>query len=67
MTAVPESGYHFIGWSDGVETAARTYSDVRATSTVTAYFAADPTTPPTTTVSGLRSGWFRHAVTLGTR
>ena len=64
VTAVPESGYHFIGWSDGVETAVRTDSAVQGNLTVTADFAANPTTPPTTTVSGLRSGWVRHAVTL---
>ena len=64
VTAVPESGYHFIGWSDGVETAARTDTDVQGDAAMTADFAANPTTPPTTTVSGLRSGWVRHAVTL---
>ncbi len=64
VTAEPDSGYHFSGWSDGVTTAARTDTDVQAALTVTADFAANPTVPPTTTVSGLPSGWSRHAVTL---
>ncbi len=64
VTAVPESGYHFTGWSDGVTAAARTDSSVQAALTVTADFAANPTVPPITTVSGLRSGWSRHRVRL---
>ena len=28
MTAVPNTGYHFVDWSDGVLTAARTDLDV---------------------------------------
>ncbi len=64
VAAAPQSGYHFSGWSDGVTTAARTDSAVQADLTVTADFAANPTVPPSTTVSGLRSGWSRHAVSL---
>ena len=64
VTAAPESGYHFTGWSDGVTTAERTDTDVQAALTVTADFAVNPTVPPTTRVSGLPSGWSRHAVTL---
>ena len=41
---MPESGYHFIGWSDGVTTAERTDTDVQAALTVTADFAVNPTT-----------------------
>ena len=41
VTAVPNTGYHFVDWSDGVLTAARTDLDVMANLTVTANFAAD--------------------------
>ena len=41
MTAVPNTGYHFVDWSDGVLTAARTDLDVTANLTVTANFAID--------------------------
>ena len=39
VTAVPNSGYHFVSWSDGVLTAARTDINVTADITVTASFA----------------------------
>ena len=41
VTAVPNVGYHFVDWSDGVFTAARTDLDVTANITVTANFAID--------------------------
>ena len=41
VTAVPNIGYHFVDWSDGVLTAARTDLDVTANITVTANFAID--------------------------
>ena len=41
VTAVPNTGYHFVDWSDGVLTAARTDLDVTANVTVTANFAID--------------------------
>ena len=41
MTAVPNIGYHFVDWSDGVLTAARTDLNVTANITVTANFAID--------------------------
>jgi hypothetical protein len=41
VTAVPDSGYHFAGWSDGVTTATRTDTNVTDSITVTANFAAD--------------------------
>ena len=41
VTAVPNTGYHFVDWSDGVLTAARTDLDVTANITVTANFAID--------------------------
>ncbi|MEI6039866.1 MAG: InlB B-repeat-containing protein [Candidatus Berkelbacteria bacterium] len=41
VTAVPNSHYHFVSWSDGVLTAARTDSNITADITVTATFAID--------------------------
>lgn len=40
VTAIPDTGYYFTGWSDGVATAARTEMDVQANLSVTANFAA---------------------------
>ena len=40
VTAVPNAGYHFVDWSDGVLTAARTDTNVTANVSVTANFAA---------------------------
>jgi hypothetical protein len=40
VTAVPATGYHFVAWSDGVTTAARTDSNVTADHTVSATFAS---------------------------
>jgi hypothetical protein len=42
VTAVPNTGFHFAGWSDGVGTAARTEASVTADLSVTATFAANP-------------------------
>jgi hypothetical protein len=39
VTAVPADGYHFEGWSDGVDTPSRTDSKVTANLAVTANFA----------------------------
>ena len=41
VTAVANTGYHFVDWSDGVLTAARTDLDVSANLTVTANFVLD--------------------------
>ncbi len=41
VTAVPNTGYHFVGWSDGVLTESRTDSNVTANISVTANFAID--------------------------
>ena len=41
VTAVPNAGYRFVSWSDGVLTAARTDLNVTADITVTASFASD--------------------------
>ena len=42
VTAVPYSGYRFVGWSDGVATAARTDTNVRADLNLVAEFAPIP-------------------------
>ena len=41
VTAVPDIGYHFANWSDGVLTATRTDTNVTADLSVTANFAID--------------------------
>ncbi|HEY5484686.1 MAG TPA: InlB B-repeat-containing protein [Propionibacteriaceae bacterium] len=41
VTAVPNTGYHFVNWSDGVTTAARTDGTVTGAVTVSATFALD--------------------------
>ncbi len=41
VTAVANSGYHFVNWSDGITTAARTDANVTANKSVTANFAID--------------------------
>ena len=48
VTAVPDVGYHFVSWSDGVLTAGRTDLNVTADITVTATFAANPAVPAIT-------------------
>ena len=41
MTATPNTGYHFVSWSDAYPTAARTDLNVTANINVTATFALD--------------------------
>ena len=41
VTAVPETGYHFVNWSDGSTVNPRTDSNVTANVNVTANFAID--------------------------
>ncbi len=41
VTAVPDAGYHFTGWSDGIKTPGRTDSKVKTDLAVTASFAID--------------------------
>jgi len=50
VTAVPDTGYHFVQWSDGVLTASRTDTSVTADINVTATFAIDTTGPVVTNV-----------------
>ncbi|NIK69581.1 hypothetical protein FHT67_003018 [Paenibacillus sp. BK720] len=38
-TAMPDTGYHFVSWSDGAETATRVDRDVKADKSVSASFA----------------------------
>jgi uncharacterized repeat protein (TIGR02543 family) len=45
VTAIPDTGYHFVDWSDGVTTAARTDLNVTGDIIVTANFALDNQTP----------------------
>jgi hypothetical protein len=42
VTAVPNSGYHFVNWSDGGTTATRTDTNVTVSRTLTANFAVGP-------------------------
>jgi len=42
VNAVPDEGYHFVDWSDGVMTASRTDTNVIADISVTANFKANP-------------------------
>lgn len=41
VTAVPDLGYHFIGWSDGVETLSRTDLNITGSSSYVANFGLD--------------------------
>ena len=50
VTAVPDVGYHFVSWSDGVLTAARTDLNVMADLSVSASFAINQYTLTATTV-----------------
>jgi hypothetical protein len=49
VTAVPDIGYHFTSWSDGILTAARTDINVTADISVTANFEITINPAPTTT------------------
>lgn len=53
VTAVPDNGYGFVQWSDGVLTAARTDTNVTADVNVTASFAL---APPVVTSFAINSG-----------
>ena len=52
VTAVPNTGWHFVDWSDGVLTASRTDLDVSANIAVTANFAIDTYTLAVTSDHG---------------
>jgi beta propeller repeat protein len=45
VTAVPAEGYHFVAWSDGLKSASRTDTDVKADLSVTASFGLNEYSP----------------------
>ena len=67
VTAVPNVGYHFVSWSDGVLTAARTDTNVTSDITVTANFAIDTfTLTYSAGVGGTLTGTSPQTVNYGT-
>jgi hypothetical protein len=66
VTAVPNTGYHYVSWSDGVTTAARTDANVEADHSVTASFAIDTfTLTPTAGLHGAISPASPQTVAYG--
>ena len=66
VTAVPNTGYHFVGWSDGVTTAARTDANVKVDHSVTASFAISTfTLTPTAGLHGAVSPASPQTVAYG--
>ncbi len=59
VTAVPDTGYHFTGWSDGILTATRTDTNITGAKSITASFAIDTHTLTYRATNGTISG---HAV-----
>lgn len=55
VAAVPDSGYQFVGWSDGVTTANRTDQNVQADLQVTAEF-REQLSPPEEVSTGVDNG-----------
>src|SRR5580765_1193311 len=67
VTAVPNAGYHFVSWSDGVLTATRTDTSGEGTITVTASFAINQYTltynaGPNGSISGTTAQTVNHGV-----
>jgi hypothetical protein len=62
VTAVPDVGYRFLSWSDGVLTAERTDANVTVDHSVTATFG--PAGPPNTIANGVPSGWSKRSVNV---
>jgi uncharacterized repeat protein (TIGR01451 family) len=60
VTAVPNSGYHFVSWSDGRTSNPRTDTNVTSAISVTASFVADPVPVVTTPVG---QGYLKLTVT----
>ena len=56
VTAVPNTGYHFVSWSDGLTTAARTNTNVTTNVSVSASFVVNTTTTYTITASAGANG-----------
>jgi len=65
VTAVPDTGFHFVDWSDGILTAARTDLDVTANVDVTANFAPDTFTLTYTAGTGVPSPRIPQTVSYG--
>ena len=66
VTAVANSGYHFVSWSDGVTTASRTDANVSANISVTASFAVNTyTLTYTAGANGAISGTTPQTVSSG--
>jgi adenylyl- and sulfurtransferase ThiI len=66
VTAVPDAGYHFVSWSDGVLTASRTDTNVQANISVTATFAINTyTLTYTAGANGSISGTSPQTVNYG--
>ncbi|AZN39211.1 InlB B-repeat-containing protein [Paenibacillus albus] len=66
VTAVPATGYHFVGWSDGKDTASRTDTSVAADLSVTANFAINEyTLTYTAGLNGTLTGDAGQTVTHG--
>ena len=57
VTATPDANYHFVSWSDGYPTAARTDLNVTANKSVTANFAIDTYTLTYTAGSQRHDRW----------
>jgi Divergent InlB B-repeat domain/Repeat of unknown function (DUF5648) len=58
VTATPNAGYHFTGWSDSVATAARTDSTVTGDITVSATFAINTNLMPVWRFRNLKNGFY---------
>ena len=56
VTAIPNSGYHFVNWSDESTQNPRTDSDVTENISVTANFAITPIVPPSSSTSSHSGG-----------
>jgi hypothetical protein len=69
VTAVPNSGYHFVRWNDGITTPTRTDSNVTTDRSVTAEFALDAVETRTLTYAagpgGVISGTSPQTVAVG--
>lgn len=66
VVAVPEKGYHFVGWSDGVTTATRIDSKVTKDISVTANFEKDKVVTYTLAVVGGTGAGSYNASTTAT-
>lgn len=64
VTAVPDPGYHFVRWSDGVTNATRTDSNVTSDLSLTAEFTVSPVLATTTKLSGPKSVLLKRTLKL---